>query len=147
MPTFIKAGFWETLCQKCTGYRGWLNLDKFVQDKLPQPSYKVYTVLLTQTGSNDPISYELENTLGVTITWSRDDVGRYYGTASSSIFSNNNTNHKQVAIIGADRGNINTKTFLVDYSTNTINLDSLDNTGTYTDGLMLLLPLEVRVYP
>lgn len=32
MATFIKAGFWEQLCKPCTGYKGWLNLDKFVTD-------------------------------------------------------------------------------------------------------------------
>tara|TARA_R110000868_G_scaffold14285_17_gene66478 strand:- start:1454 stop:2545 length:1092 start_codon:yes stop_codon:yes gene_type:complete len=30
MPTFIKAGFWESLCNPCNGYKGWLNLDKLI---------------------------------------------------------------------------------------------------------------------
>jgi hypothetical protein len=30
MATFIKAGFWDKLCQPCKGYKGWLNLDEFV---------------------------------------------------------------------------------------------------------------------
>jgi hypothetical protein len=54
MATFIKAGFWETLCAKCTGYKGWLNLDKFVESKVPQPAYKVYTALVTQSGGDSP---------------------------------------------------------------------------------------------
>ena len=32
MSTWIKAGFWEKLCKPCQGYKGWLNLTKFVQD-------------------------------------------------------------------------------------------------------------------
>ena len=32
MSTWIKAGFWEQLCVPCRGYKGWLNLTKFVQD-------------------------------------------------------------------------------------------------------------------
>ena len=32
MSTWIKAGFWEKLCVPCKGYKGWLNLTKFVQD-------------------------------------------------------------------------------------------------------------------
>jgi hypothetical protein len=32
MATFIKAGFWEKLCKPCTGYKGWLNLDKLIAD-------------------------------------------------------------------------------------------------------------------
>ena len=30
MPTFIKPGFWQTTCNPCNGYKGWLNLDNFV---------------------------------------------------------------------------------------------------------------------
>ena len=35
MPTFIKAGFWEKLCKPCNGYKGWLNLDEFIQSFIP----------------------------------------------------------------------------------------------------------------
>ncbi len=31
MATWIKAGFWEQLCIPCKGYKGWLNLDKLIQ--------------------------------------------------------------------------------------------------------------------
>jgi hypothetical protein len=34
MATFIKAGFWEKLCKPCTGYKGWLNLDEFVNSRV-----------------------------------------------------------------------------------------------------------------
>jgi len=32
MATFIKAGFWQKLCDPCEGYKNWLNLDKFVSN-------------------------------------------------------------------------------------------------------------------
>lgn len=32
MATFIKTGFWDQLCKPCTGYKGWLNLDKLISD-------------------------------------------------------------------------------------------------------------------
>jgi hypothetical protein len=54
MATFIKAGFWEKLCKPCKGYKGWLNLDEFVESKVSAPAYKVYTALLTQSGGDDP---------------------------------------------------------------------------------------------
>lgn len=54
MATFIKAGFWEKLCKPCKGYKGWLNLDEFVESKVSAPAYKVYTALLTQTGPDNP---------------------------------------------------------------------------------------------
>jgi len=34
MATFIKAGFWEKLCKPCLGYKGWLNLDEFVNSRV-----------------------------------------------------------------------------------------------------------------
>ena len=38
MATFIKAGFWEQLCVPCKGYKGWLNLDEFVNSRVvPSP--------------------------------------------------------------------------------------------------------------
>lgn len=37
MATFIKAGFWEKLCKPCTGYKGWLNLDKLITEVVGPP--------------------------------------------------------------------------------------------------------------
>jgi hypothetical protein len=34
MSTFIKAGFWDQLCKPCKGYKGWLNLDEFVNSRV-----------------------------------------------------------------------------------------------------------------
>jgi hypothetical protein len=34
MATFIKAGFWKQLCKPCNGYKGWLNLDEFVNSRV-----------------------------------------------------------------------------------------------------------------
>jgi hypothetical protein len=49
--------------------------------------YKIYTALLTQSGTNAPVATVLENTLGATITWSYVGVGQYYATASSTVFT------------------------------------------------------------
>ena len=38
MATFIKAGFWQKLCNPCEGYKKWLNLDEFVKERaVPGP--------------------------------------------------------------------------------------------------------------
>jgi len=42
--------------------------------------YKVYTALLTQTGTNDPVATVLENTLGGDVVWTRSSDGVYVGT-------------------------------------------------------------------
>jgi len=43
--------------------------------------YKVYAVLLTQSGEDDPIATVLENTLGVSVNWYRVSQGNYYAEA------------------------------------------------------------------
>ena len=48
------------------------------------PSYKVYTALLTQSGTNAPVATVLENTLGIVPVWSYDEVGYYILTASGA---------------------------------------------------------------
>jgi hypothetical protein len=44
---------------------------------IPQPSYKVYTALLTQTGTSAPTAIVLENTLGGDVVWDYDSPGHY----------------------------------------------------------------------
>jgi hypothetical protein len=55
------------------------------------PSYKVYSATFTQTGTNAPVVTVLENTLGVTITWTRVATGQYRATFSSGTFLNAKT--------------------------------------------------------
>jgi len=49
-------------------------------------SYKVYTALISQSGTNDPTAIVLENTLGVPVTFSRTGDGTYYITCSEFNF-------------------------------------------------------------
>ena len=51
--------------------------------------YKVYTILISQTGTSDPVvTTLLENTFTGTITWTRTSAGRYLGTIDSTEFTN-----------------------------------------------------------
>lgn len=54
-------------------------------------SYKVYSALLTQTGTSAPVATVLENTLGVTPTWNYDSQGNYYIETTSNVFFENKT--------------------------------------------------------
>jgi hypothetical protein len=45
--------------------------------KIPLIKYKVYTALLTQTGTSAPVATVLENTLSTLPTWVRDSDGQY----------------------------------------------------------------------
>ena len=51
--------------------------------------YKVYTALLTQSGTDAPVATVLENTLGGEVVWSYEGVGVYYGTLIN-LFENAN---------------------------------------------------------
>ena len=53
-------------------------------EKIP---YRVYTALLTQTGTDAPVAIVLENTLG-NVVWTRDNLGIYVGTSSGSFTEN-----------------------------------------------------------
>lgn len=90
MPTFIKAGFWETLCQKCTGYKGWLNLDKLIESKIPQPTYRVYTALLTQSNGDGP-SMLNDEPLTIGVTYQITDQGGSGWDFTNVGAPNNNT--------------------------------------------------------
>ena len=52
-------------------------------DAPPAPSYKVYSALLSQSGTSNPTATVLENTIG-NIVWARADIGRYSGTLTGA---------------------------------------------------------------
>jgi len=54
-------------------------------DPTPTPGgVKVYRALLTQTGTDDPTATVLENTLGGTVVWTRNNPGRYDATLAGA---------------------------------------------------------------
>ena len=59
---------------------GAITVSDFAAQLVPVPAYKVYTALLTQSGTSAPVATVLENTLSGTITWSYSSVGSYQGT-------------------------------------------------------------------
>lgn len=52
---------------------------------------KIYTALLTQSGTNAPTVTILQNTLGTTITWTRSGAGSYVGATAEDTFTLNKT--------------------------------------------------------
>lgn len=50
--------------------------------------YKVYTALLSQSGTDAPVATVLENTLGGTVVWSYASPGTYVATLSGAFTSN-----------------------------------------------------------
>lgn len=75
-------------------------VDSVVQAGL---GYTVYTALLTQTGSGDPVATILKNNTSYTYTWARTAGGVYTITASGNAFTANKTivfNNSGVDIAG-----------------------------------------------
>lgn len=97
MPTYIKTGFWEKTKK---GYREWLNLDQFIDSRIPAPTYKVYTALLTQSGGDaeanlDGDGGEIEKGFTYTISANPDNYDlTIYGASNNevgTIFVSNQT--------------------------------------------------------
>jgi hypothetical protein len=137
MATFIKTGFWEKARK---GYKEWLNLDELIQSlapPAPEPAYKVYTALLTQSDTNAPVATVLENNIG-DISFSYVGAGLYY-INSSNLFLNNKTWYS----ILANKNGTTSHAFNLTYvdsdklliEQNVANNDLLSNT-----------PIEIRVY-
>ena len=101
--------------------------------------YLKYVALLTQSGTSAPTATVLENTLGGTVVWTRNDVGDYTGTLAGAF-----TENKTAIFLGAAAGNIIQYGF-VD-STNYILLLTTEG-GVAADEKLFLTPIEIRVYP
>lgn len=102
-------------------------------------SYKVYTALLTQTGTNPPVATVLENTLGATITWSYQNTGNYRATANLPVFISNKTTSFTSETFA---GNINSLVF----TTTQMVLNTYGITFISEDDSLLKTPIEIRVY-
>lgn len=99
--------------------------------------YKVYTALLTQTGTDAPVATILENTLGGTIVWSRTSAGLYVGTLSSAFTSN------KTAIFNSVTSGI---ILTANPTTSTIQLETRTVGNVNNDSLLIGTTLEIRVY-
>lgn len=104
-----------------------------------QPTYKVYSALLTQTGTNPPVPIVLENTLGVTPTWYYDIVGRYYIESFGTF-----TVDKTVITMGLPIGSIFVKTSAT--LPDQVFIGTSNSSGVLSDNLLNKTFVEIRVY-
>lgn len=101
---------------------------------------KVYTALLSQTGTGDPVATVLgTNSLGA-ITWTRTGAGNYTGTLTSAF-----PNGKTFVITGSANGNAMFIKALRS-SDNTINVSVQDGAQQFIDEFNNA-SIEIRVYP
>jgi hypothetical protein len=121
--------------------------EKWVAQETPAPAdsrpYKVYTALLTQSGTNAPVATVLENTLEVTANWTYSGVG-YYLLNEVGKFPLNKT----VVVVG-DTANNDSYTKVFDDGVNDqigLFTSLLSNISGGDDGLLVRTPIEIRVY-
>lgn len=114
-------------------------IDAMFDSRLP---YKVYTALLTQSGTNAPTAIVLENTLGGTIVWSRANQGQYVGTLANAF----SLDYTIVFATTGWKGTILTNAFPVNI--NSISVETFSTTDSLyrVDDSMDKTAIEIRVY-
>jgi hypothetical protein len=100
--------------------------------------YKVYTALLSQSGTDAPVPIILENTLGAVIVWSRLTSGIYNGTLSGA-FTNDKTFFSFSGNLGAQNNIDNVR-----LSDNIVRIVTYQ--GSSNDDNILKGSYEIRVY-
>jgi hypothetical protein len=113
---------------------------------VPEPTYKVYTALLTQVGINPPVATVLENTIG-NITWTYLGTGIYAGNLISA-FPLNKTYFSVNNRFSDDGGASAYDAFLFRNNDDFFAL-TLWNNGTPSDNLIFSgapISIEIRVY-
>lgn len=110
--------------------------------------YKVYTALLTQSGTDDPVATVLENTLSGTPVWTRVDTGQYYCTLVNEFTSGKTVMHVTPQIYSESSTDI----YTLQPTPQTSDIFLLETTYTYSlsDGILGSSNqhcIEIRVYP
>lgn len=129
-------------CDTSCGCSGEDTTPTWVNNTSSESGYKSYVALMSQAGTDDPTAIELENSLG-NIVWTRDSVGIYYGTLSSTfpidktfILSIQGSGYDTEVLNGGGGDPYN----LVRLNDNVL---ILSTTG---DAILNYSPIEIRVY-
>lgn len=134
------------------GSSRYFDLPKMLKEILsrltPQaPKYKVYTALLSQSGTDAPVATVLENTLGGEVIWSYDGQGTYIATLAEAFIEN-----KTFLSNNISQNQEDTKTDEIEFyrlDVNSIALDTKTFDGTDlldVDDILNNNSVEIRVY-
>jgi hypothetical protein len=107
-----------------------------------QPTYKVYTALMSQTGTNAPTAIVLENTIG-SILWTRVSTGVYRATLADTFLID------KLFIPCPSNGfdsSVNTGGGGASYKLARNNDAIIQLTTSSTDDVLNYTPIEIRVY-
>ena len=110
--------------------------------------YKIYTVLLNQSGTSAPVATILQNTLSGTPVWTRTGAGSYTCTLASEF-----TINKTVIFTGQNYNNIGLEcTYAYPYGDgDAVGIETIDGTNLSSppssDDTLIDTFVEIRVYP
>lgn len=103
--------------------------------------YRVYTAIISQSGTSDPIATVLENTLGQDIAWDRTSIGQYQAS-STGLFT-----YSKTTINSSQTDNANQGITATYYNTsNTLVVATFDYAGSPQDGVLSESLIEIRIY-
>ena len=105
---------------------------------------KVYRALLTQSGTNAPVATVLENTLGGTVAWTREDAGVYVATLAA-VFGIGKTVAK-ISPYSLEYDGFNAQCGIRDLTVNSFRVLTQD-AFVPSDGLLNSTWVEILVYP
>jgi len=113
-------------------------------------SYLVYTALINQSGTDDPTAVVLENTLGFTVYFDRTIAGTYNVMCDNNVLTC--TGFPFGRTFGFTGGVSDDVIFggrakFIEADESYWQLFIYDNSGALTDDGMVMMPLELRVYP
>lgn len=99
--------------------------------------YKVYTALLTQTGTNAPVATVLQNTFDDDFVWAYEGIGGYS-------VSNAEITQNTITFFGANGGNNTAQSSST--IANQISYVVSSPEGMLDNGLLTKCPIEIRLY-
>ena len=103
--------------------------------------YAVYVALLSQSGTDAPVATVLENTLGGTVVWTRNDAGDYTGTLAGAFTVNKTTVNVSIA------SSYFAYVLLSASTVDALSLYSTQADGSGIDDAFDKAFIEIRVYP
>lgn len=107
--------------------------------------YKVYTALLSQSGTNAPVVIGLDNSLGANVSWARIGTGTYSATISAGNFTGNRTYLNFQITTSA----VSDPRIIAPSISGTSNSFIFYTYGasSLSDGVLNTTPVEIRIYP
>tara|TARA_R110000868_G_scaffold367067_1_gene630024 strand:+ start:95 stop:547 length:453 start_codon:yes stop_codon:yes gene_type:complete len=149
MSVFIKPGFWD---ERSVAPKYWFNLEQYIKSFIPvtptttttsstttaPPAYKIYSALVTQSGTNPPTVTILQNTLGGTPVWSYVGVGLYAATLSGAF-----TTNKTSILVGSLFSTTGVSSS--SSGSNLFNISTYEG-GSFVNDILNKTTVEVKVY-